>query len=564
MALKDYSGGLKFGVMLNSLTVQKWQYESIKSLLRQSKVDAVVIILNDNSPGKRKSLLSKVLGYKWQNLLFNQYYRYFFKPSVFKPVSISEILADVPVVRCQTTKSKVSEFFGDKDIAQIKSYQPDFIIKFGFGIIRGEILDCTPLGIWSFHHDDEQKYRGVPPGFWEIYYNDHRTGTILQRLTEKLDSGVILRKGIFKTVEHSWKGNLEQSINFSKDWPAHVCNEIIDQGTFPDQTEGVSTNAPLYKVPGNTSFVLFLLKLFVNRIKFHYNELFYCENWQLGIIKARTADILGSLQYDIDLEEVDFLTAKNSNFYYADGFAVKDGERLLLLFEDYSYKDRLGHLSSVWFNERDYTFTEPVPLLKEPWHLSYPFVFRYKGSTYCLPECKDHKNVELYKLDTVSMKLVHVRTLIKDLEAVDPSLIYHQNHWYLFFTAGYATNTELHIWHAEELEDDFIPHVLNPVKSNVSNSRPAGTLFYLDGKLYRPSQDCSRSYGGRIIINEVKILTEEFFLESTVNVLEPPTGYQGIHNLSFAGDSMLFDCKTMKFSSANFFNQLKRKLGLSN
>ncbi|HLN53054.1 MAG TPA: hypothetical protein VK212_05055 [Lentimicrobium sp.] len=564
MGFKEYSGGLKFAVMLNSMTVQQWQYESLKSLLEEPKVNPVLVIMNDSKQAPAKRFWNKITGYKWQNFFFKQYYRYFFRPSVFKAMQVQDLFSNIPVIKCKTLKSRVSEFFADEDLSLITKYEPDFIIKFGFGIIRGEILNCTPLGVWSFHHGDEQKYRGVPPGFWEIYYNDHRTGTILQRLTEKLDSGVILRKGIFKTVEHSWKGNLEQSIHFSKHWPAHVCKEIINQGTFPDQTDGVSTNAPLYKVPGNTTFFLFMFKLFFNKIKFHYNELFRCENWQLGVIKARTADILGTLQYEIDLEEVDFLEARNTNYYFADGFAVKDGERLLLLFENYSYKERLGHLSSVWFNERDYTFTEPVDILREPWHLSYPFVFKYKGVTYCIPECKDRKNVELYKLDTVSMKLVHLRTLIKDLEAVDPSLIYHQNHWYLFFTAGYATNTELHIWHAENLEDEFVPHVLNPVKSNVSNSRPAGSLFYLDGKLYRPSQDCSRSYGGRVIINEIKVLTEESFLEVTVNVLEPPHGFEGIHNISFAGDSMLFDCKKMKFSSANFLNQLKRKLRIPN
>ncbi len=563
MTLRDYSEGMRFAVMLNSMTVQQWQYESLKALVDNPKVKAVLVILNDTSQSKKRGFLHKVLHYRWQNLLFLQYYRYLFKPAVFRQVSVNELLPDVEVLRCRTDKVRISEYFRESDIDEIKLRNPDFILKFGFGIIRGGILKCTPLGVWSFHHGDEQKYRGVPPGFWEIYYKDHRTGSILQRLTEKLDSGVILRKGLFKTVEHSWRENLEQSINLSKYWPLHVCNEIIDQGTFPDQTEGVETNAPLYKIPGNTTFTMFMMKLLMNRIKFHLNELFYCENWQLGIIKARTADILGGLQYEIDLEEVDFLQAKNANFYYADGFVIKEGERLLVLFEDYSYKDRLGHLSSVWFNERDYTFTKPVTLLKEPWHLSYPFVFKHNGITYCIPECKDSNNVELYKLDLNTLKLVHSRTLIKDIEAVDPSLVYHQNHWYMFFTAGNATNTELHIWHAENLEDEFVPHVLNPVKSNVSNSRPAGSIFYLDGKLYRPSQDCSRSYGGRIIINEVKILTEQFYLEQTVNVLEPPEGFQGIHNLSFAGDSMLFDCKKMKFSPANFFNQLKKKLHLA-
>ncbi len=562
MTVKDYSEGLRFAVMVNSMQVQRWQYESIESLLAESGISPVLVICRVHEDLKKSSLWKRVKEYKWNNLLFKKYYQYIFSPESFKLKRIDKLLSDVPVIKCKTTKKKFSEYFSDDDIQSIRSYNPDFILKFGFGIIRGEILTCSPMGIWSFHHDDEQKYRGVPPAFWPIQNNDPKSGAILQRLTEKLDSGIILRKGLFKTIDHSWRANLDQSINLTKNWPADVCREIIIQNTFPEPSEGVSSNAPILKVPGNVSFMLFLFKQLANKIKFHFTEMFSCEIWQTGLIKARTADILSGLQFSIDDEEVDWLTAKNSDHYYADGFAIKEQERLLLLFEDYSYKGKKAHISSVWFSERDSTFTMPVSLLEEPWHLSYPFILKYKGITYCIPECKERKNLELYRLDIPTMKLVHERTLIKDIEAVDPTFIYHQNYWYLFFTSGHATNVELNIWHAENFEDEFVPHVLNPVKSNVGNSRPAGPLFYLDGKLYRPSQDCSRSYGGRVIINEVKILSDESFLEMAVNVLEPPSGFTGLHTVSFAGDYMFFDCKRIGFSWANFFYQIKRKAGL--
>jgi hypothetical protein len=561
MTVKDYTGGIKVAFMLNSLQLQKWQYQVIESLLENREVEAVLIIRRKADINRSKSLFNRIISYPWQHILFRIFYRYLFHPSAFRQIDAAELLKNLPVLDCIVKKKKISEYFTNEDIESIKSFAPDFILKFGFGILKGDILTCTPMGIWSFHHGDEQKYRGVPPGFWEIYQNDHKSGAILQRLTEKLDSGVILRKGLFKTIDHSWTANLDQSIYLSRTWPADVCKEVIAQGTFPDTMEGVPTNAPVYRIPGNTTFVLFLIKLFFNKIRFHFRELFYCEVWQLGIIKARTADILSDLQYEIDLEEVDFLAAKNNDHYFADGFMVKDNERLLLLYEDYTYKTRKGHISAVWFNERDYSFSETMDILEEPWHLSYPFILRYNNTLFCIPESKDHKSVELYKLDVAQMKMIHHRTLVKDLEAVDPTLIFHQNWWYLFFTSGHASNVELHIWHAEHLEDEFTPHILNPVKSNIANARPAGPLFYLDGKLYRPAQDCSKSYGGRIIINEVKILTEDSFLEMAVNVLEPPKGYQGLHNLSFAGDSMLFDCKRMGFSWENLFYQLKKKSG---
>lgn len=558
----DYTGGMKFAIMVNSMQLQKWQAEVIKSLMNVENVSPWLIVMKESDNEKGQNIFKRLLRYPWQNILFKLYYRYFLKPDNFQAVNLLDLIPNVPVIKVIPRKKKISEYFSDEEIERIKSYEVDFIIKFGFGILKGDILSVTPLGIWSFHHGDEQKYRGVPPCFWEIFHNDPKTAAILQRLTEKLDGGVILRKGLFKTIDHSWKANLDQAIYLSTDWPADVCREIIAQGTFPDQTEGVSTTAPVYKIPGNTTFVIFLLKLLANKISFHYNELFSCEIWQAGIIKARTADILSGLQYEIDLEEVDCLRAKNNDFYIADGFAIRDSDRLLLMYEDYTYNSRKGHISGIWFNERDYSFTQPFKLLEETWHLSYPFILRYKGEILVMPECKDHKKVELYRFDINSLKLVPYMTLLDDIEAVDPTLIFHQNHWYLFFTSGRASNVELNIWHAENLEDQFMPHVLNPVKSNIGNSRPAGSFFYLDGKLYRPSQDCSRSYGGRIIINEVKILNEDSFLEMAVNVLEPPKGFLGLHNLSFAGDSMMFDVKRMGFSRANFFYQLKRKARL--
>ena len=73
------------------------------------------------------------------------------------------------------------------NIEEIKKYNLDFILKLSRGIIKGEILNTAEYGIWSFHHDDEMKYRGRPACFWEIYNNDPVTGAILQKLSNKLD-----------------------------------------------------------------------------------------------------------------------------------------------------------------------------------------------------------------------------------------------------------------------------------------------------------------------------------------------------------------------------------------
>ncbi len=554
---------LKFAIMCNSLVLQQWQYDTLRLLIESKKASPVLFILRKQENIGRKGFFRRFFTYEWTKILFRKYYQYIFRPAVFRPAALGPLAENVPHIFClPTVKKKYSQYFSETDIKTIQEYQPDFILKFGFGILRGSVLQAAPYGIWSFHHGDEQKYRGIPPAFYEIIFNDPITGSVLQRITETLDGGIILRKGYFPTINHSWKANLCQAINLTVNWPLNVCSEIIDQLSFPSESVSGISNAPIYKEPTNFTFLTFLIKQFINKIRFHFTEIIFAEKWQTGLVKARPADLVSEYSYDIDEEDAKWLGAKGNDRYFADGFALKGEGRLLLVFEDYNYRKRKAGLSASWYSERQAEFSTPVTVLEEPWHLSYPFLFRADGQIWCMPESLDHGSVELYRYDNQAGKMIRHRTLLEGVSAADPTLVFHQNHWFLFFTPAHATNVELHIWHADTLDGPFEPHELNPVKADISNSRPAGSFFNLDGKLYRPAQDCSQTYGGLVVINEVKLLTETEFLEMPVTSLKPPEGYTGLHTVSFAGDYLYFDCKKFVFSPASSIWQMKRRLRL--
>lgn len=555
---------LRFAVMCNTMVLQRWQLEVIESLLARGEADPVLLILKQEESSPGPGILRRIVRYPWHKLLFRKYYQYFFRPSSFRAVSADELLGGLPRMRCKTLiRGKYSEYFSAEDIEAIRSHRPDFILKYGFGIIRGEILQSASYGIWSFHHGDEQKYRGIPPAFYEILNNDFITGTILQRLTETLDGGIILRKGFFPTINHSWSANLDQAIRLSVNWPADVCHEIVTQHTFPVDAHTQMPAAPVFHEPENTTLLIFLIRMFYNKLRFHLMEVFTAENWRIGIVRTRAADLLSEVAYSIDGKAVDWLSARGADQYYADGFIVKEQSRQLLVFENYSYLRRKALLSGVWYNDRDYSFSPPFTLLSEDWHLSYPFLFRDDNQLWCIPESLQHASVRLYRYDEAANRFIYHRTLIEGVAAADPTLVLHQHHYYLFFTSGRATNAELQIWHSASLAGPFEPHELNPVKANISNARPAGPFFVVDGKLYRPAQDCSRTYGGRVIINEVKLLTESEFLELPVTSLNPPRGYDGLHTISFSGDYLCFDAKKPVFSPASALWQIKRRLGLA-
>ena len=69
---------------------------------------------------------------------------------------------------------------------------------------------------------------------------------------------------------------------------------------------------------------------------------------------------------------------------------------------------------------------------------------------------------------------------------------------------GASSFDELFLFYADELlTNHWKPHPKNPVVSDVKSARPAGSLFFYNNKLYRPSQDCSFRYGYATVINEI-------------------------------------------------------------
>jgi hypothetical protein len=93
----------------------------------------------------------------------------------------------------------------------------------------------------------------------------------------------------------------------------------------------------------------------------------------------------------------------------------------------------------------------------------------------------------------------------------------------------------------------------------VRSARPGGTPFHHDGALYRPAQDCSVTYGGRIVINRVLRLSPTAFEEEPVSTVEPdPDGPfpDGLHTLSSLGNVTLVDGKRRAVIPAEVYRSL--------
>lgn len=550
--------GLKYAVLCNGFVFQKWQAEAIRHL--RDKGHELLLLVVDSRKPIQKSFWNRLKSYPWKNLFFRLFTRYLVNSNAKSPVSMEEELRGLPVITCQVEQRNTSEYFLQKDIDAIRSYHLDFILRFGFNIIRGHILDAARYGVWSFHHDDEMKYRGGPPAFWEIYYHDPVTGAILQRLTNKLDAGIILKKGYLKTQAHSYRANLDQMLDISATWPMLVAEEIKNGKThfLPPS----KSSAAIFKLPGNFTMLKFFLIRMWNYFKFQYRDLFLAEHWNVGVVN-RSVEELALDKAPLKNDSVVWYPRVPSGHYLADPYGFIEDRRIHILLEDYNYFQGRANIAEVIYNPVTRSFSMPLSAIESGKHLSYPFIIVHdQDNVFCIPESFRNRTIELYKRNFSEGSFVEERVLVRDIDAVDPTLFHYEKHWWLFFTLRSTSNTHLYIYYASDLKGPYVPHLMNPVKIDITSSRPGGTPFFYQGHLYRPAQDCSESYGRRVVVNRIMKLTPDEFEEVTANIIDPPakgTYSKGLHTLSGVGGYTLIDGKKYQFSRQHFFRQLKKK-----
>jgi hypothetical protein len=232
--------------------------------------------------------------------------------------------------------------------------------------------------------------------------------------------------------------------------------------------------------------------------------------------------------------------------FLADPFVVeRDGLRVLFA-EDFDYVRDRGVIDALILDEDD-RVVRRERALDLPRHVSYPFPLEIDGTLYLIPETSSANEIALYRCLRFPDRWERERALIPALDGVDTTLFEHDGRWWAFCTrASRGSCVALHAYHAASPRGPWHPHALNPIVVDVASARPAGPPFVLDGTLYRLGQDCSRTYGGAVVISRIEELTPATYHESFVKrVILGPTErfHDGIHTVSFCGEMLVVDGK---------------------
>ena len=285
--------------------------------------------------------------------------------------------------------------------------------------------------------------------------------------------------------------------------------------------------------------------------------------WRIGLVRAPMADLLkpGTLAG----RPVVWVPDPGPLCFLADPMGVWRGDRLYVFAEIYDYRDRVGAIEVLTF-DADLTLLSRESALREPWHLSYPFIIEEDGETYMLPEAHKSGRLTLYRAEDFPTKWTPVQTIELDQVAIDATPVFHEGRWWLFYTPA-TTKAEkvsaLHVAWADKITGPWTPHAGNPVRFDPSSSRPGGKPLVIDGAIVLPMQDCRRTYGGAIRALRITALTPDRFEAEADEPILPPASFgrltDGLHTLSAAGPVTLIDAKRFEVSPRSLALDLRRE-----
>ncbi len=465
------------------------------------------------------------------------------------PIDLGEELADIPIMRRNLAQPGGLDA---RDVDDLDDDNLDVVLCLLPDAPPRNALRAPRHGVWVFRHGALGPRRACPPCFWEVYRDETVVVATLERVGAR-DGAAVLREGVFKTVGYSYARTCDGLLEGCVDWPAQVCLDIMVAGTAAyDYTSWRETRAiPRQGAPRGRHVARLLLALGWRFLRAAFRRALYREEWNIGVANVPIEDFLipGARP------PIRWLPEEKGGFV-ADPFWLSEahGEGgLTIVAERFDRRAGRGHIVALGTSPATAQGTSPSwrTIITASTHLSYPYVLRHEGETYCVPESGAAREVALYKMTEYPNRWERCATLIADFAALDATVFHHDGRWWLFCSeARHIQNNTLFAWHAPNLFGPWTPHAGNPLKVDIRSSRPGGTPFVYDGALYRPAQDCSRTYGGAVAINRVRRLSPTDFAEEPVVTVWPDTDGpypEGLHTLSACGRCTLVDGKRTRF-----------------
>jgi hypothetical protein len=543
-----HTQNLKLGLLLDSLIVPAWVYSAIQCVVKGDSGKFALVVLNDDG-GKSNRTKRNAIAYSIFNWIDEKLFTK--EPDPFELKNAAELLQNVPVIRVLPKQNRGVSFLNKMDLKNIRAHQLDVLIRFGFEDLELETLNASRYGTWFYYHGDDRIMKGGPPGFWEVVENWSETGSALISVGGLFFPNRVLFRSHFITYPLSPARHRSYYFWATVSFLSRQISLLqrLGEEKYYQETERFNTAllrvVKNYEMPSNTLAVKSIAKIIIRLIKEFIQRYFYFGQWFLLFSVKR--DVANNFR-----EFIKLMPSKEK--FWADPHITQVNKKYYIFIEEFLSARNKGHISVMELDELG-NWKAPVKVLEKDYHLSYPFVFQWNNKYYMVPESLANKTIDLYECVDFPYKWNFKQHLMKNVSAVDTTLIRYSNKWWLFTAMAEnpaaAPNVELFLFFSDDLfSSEWKAHPQNPIISDVKSARPAGSLFVKNGRLFRPSQDCSKAYGYGFDLNEIIALTETEYCERKTLSVRPNWDKKilATHTFANCGNLTVLDAcrKTLK------------------
>lgn len=256
------------------------------------------------------------------------------------------------------------------------------------------------------------------------------------------------------------------------------------------------------------------------------------------------------------------LLRASERYWYADPFLFEKDGTIYLFVEMFDNLTEVGIIGVSRYENG--AFTEPEPVLKEKFHLSYPLVFEENGKIYMMPETHEDNCIQLYEAEDFPYKWKKSKVLVKNANAVDTVF---ENGMLIASDVCPANDMSIDL---SVYDKNGIRTAYSPVYVSRLDKRGAGRTFTHKGERIRPAQNCvGRVYGGGLIFNRIIQCDENGYSEEEYSAVSPENietaesrTVQGIHTYARTDKIEIVDIKFRRTNAKRLYWIVKRKAGI--
>jgi len=549
---------LKIGILIGNFhSLQNYQLRIIENIILDTSLELSLLIKDgrsgednvNNFKSKLKHLIKgkNVFGtilLKLQDLVEKSLFK--ITPTVDKEKIIKELNA-TKTIHLNPIRKGFLDVFSEVDSEKVRSFDLDIILRHEFNIIRGDILNSSKYGIWSFHHADNSVNRGGPPAFWEILNRESAIGVTLQQLTPELDGGFIIDKAFYN---RHWSYVRSRNLIYEGSVTLLFKNiRLLQYNDFTINKSSVYYNV-LYKTPKLINTLKYVLNFYSNILNIFlqkFNVVIFGSRYSRWTLFIGKGDFLNSTLFRLKPVKMP------KDEFWADPFIFKFKSENYIFFENYSYKSKKGKISCGRIKGNQ--LVEVSDVLDFDYHLSYPFIFENNNNIYLIPETMQNNRLEIYKCVDFPNNWELFSTAFDGEKILDSHIYEDQDgQKWLFLNKqenqNTSTSSDLYIYKFDSLKlEDLQPHSKNPVIINSKTARNGGAIFKYNNEVFRPSQaNIDGIYGRSLNINKIEKLTIDEYVEKTVITTYPnfKKGLVSMHHLHQEDGLFVIDAAYMK------------------